>query len=76
MTDWYCLGIHLEIATSYLDQIEKNYGSDGERCKIEVIDIWLCNDENPTWRKLVQAVENMAAHSITVQTLRANHEGS
>ena len=71
MTGWYCLGLNIEIATSYLDQIEKNNGSDAEQCKIEVIDIWLCNDENPTWRKLAQAVEDMEGYAKAVQIL--NH---
>ena len=69
MTGWYCLGIHLQIATSYLDQIQKNYGGDAERCKVKVIGVSLCNDENPTWRKL-------APGSVkAVQNLKANHEG-
>ena len=75
VTGWYSLGIQLEIGTSYLDHIEKNYGSDTERCKIEVIKYWLGNDQEPTMRKLAKAVEDMGGHANVVQTLRANHEG-
>ena len=75
VTRWYFLGIQLEIATSYLDHIEKNYGSDTERCKIEVFKYWLRNDQEPTKSKLAQAVEDMGGHAKVVQTLRADHEG-
>ena len=75
VTGWYSLGIQLEIGTSYLDHIEKNHSGDTERCKIEVIKLWLRNDQEPTMKKLAQAVEDMGGHANVVQTLRANHEG-
>ena len=75
VTGWYSLGIQLEIETSYLDQIEKNYGGDTERCKIEVIKFWVRNGQKPTMRKLAKAVEDMGGHTKVVETLRANHEG-
>ena len=75
VTSWYSLGIQLEIDTSYLDQIEKNYSSDTERCRIEVIKFWLRNDQEPTRNKLAQAVEDMGGHANVVHTLRANHAG-
>ena len=68
---WYTLGIQLGIKTSDLKEIEKNYGSDIERCRIEVIDYWLHNDPEATQGKLAQAVENLGGHADVVQTLRA-----
>ena len=75
VTDWYFLGIQLEIPTSHLQHTEKNYGSNAERCKIEVIDFWLRNVQNFTWNKLAQAIEGMGGHANVVQTLKAKHEG-
>lgn len=75
VTDWYSLGIYLGIPTSYLKHIEKNYSSDTERCRIEVIDCWLHSDPEPTQRNLAQAVEDMGGHADVVQTLRARYEG-
>ena len=75
VTGWYSLGIQLNIDTSYLDQIERNYGGDAERCKIEVIKFWLRNVEKFTWNKLAHAVEGMGGHANVVQTLKANDEG-
>lgn len=75
MTDWYFLGVQLEIETSYLKQIEEKHGKDTERCRIEVIDFWLRNVQEPTLIKLAKAVEDMGGHNKVVQTLRTNHEG-
>ena len=75
VTDWYSLGIQLEIPTSNLQPIEKNYGSNAERCKIEVIDFCLRNVQNFTWNKLAQAVEGLGGHAKVVQTLKAKDEG-
>ena len=75
MRNWFLLGVQLDIETSFLKQIEKNYIGDPERCKIEVIDIWLRLDPEPTWNKLAHALEDMGGHAKVVETLRANHEG-
>ena len=75
VTDWYSLGIQLEIPTSHLRHIEDNYGSNAKRCKMEVVDYWLQNDPEPTKSKLAQAVEDMGGHANVVQTLRASCEG-
>ena len=75
MTDWYSLGIYLDIQTSViLKQIEGQY-KDPVRCKTEVIEFWLDNDPEATWNKLAHAVEDMGGHAKVVETLRANHEG-
>ena len=75
MTDWYSLGIHLDIQTSViLKPIEEHY-KDPVRCKTEVIEFWLDNEPEPTWNKLARAVEDMGGHGEVVETLRANHEG-
>jgi len=72
--DWFSLGIHLDIPTSVLKQIERDC-KDPVRSKIEVIDLWLDHDPEPTWNKLAHAVEDMRGHARVVKTLRANHEG-
>lgn len=74
LTDWFSLGIHLDIPTSDLKRIERDY-KDPVRCKIEVIDFWLDNDPEPTWSKLAHAVEDIGGHAKVVETLWTNHEG-
>ena len=73
--NWFSLGVQLGIETNYLKQIERNYAWDPERCKIEVVEIWLRIDPEATWSKFAQAVEDMGVHARVVETLRANHEG-
>ena len=75
VTSWFFLGIHLDIPNAVLKQFEMQYIGDSERCKTEVIDVWLHNDPEPTWNKLAQAVEDMGGHANIVETLWANHEG-
>ena len=72
VTDWFSLGVHLEIEYSVLDKIRKGYESDIEQCKIEVINFWLRNDKDPSWSKLAKAVEDIGGYSNIVLTLRKN----
>ena len=74
MTSWFSLGIHLGIEHPVLTRIEENYRSDNERFKIEVIQFWLRNDQEPSWSTLAEAVEDMGGHAKVVQTLK-NHQG-
>ena len=72
MTNWFSVGIQLEIEFSVLKRISEDWKSDTERFKIEVINFWLCDDEDPSWSKLAQAVEDIGGYSNIVQTLRKN----
>ena len=74
MTSWFSLGIYLGIEHPVLKSIEEKYKSDNERFKIEVIQSWLRNDQEPSWSTLAKAVEDMGGHAKVVQTLE-NHQG-
>lgn len=73
VTEWYSLGIQLDIKCDVLDQIGRNYNGDAERCKTEVLKFWLRNTEERTWGRLVQAIDQMGGHAILVQSLRKTH---
>lgn len=73
VTEWYSLGIRLDIKCDVLDQIERNYNGDAERCKTEVLKFWLRNTEERTWGRLAQAINQMGGHAILVQSLRETH---
>jgi len=72
VTDWFSLGIQLDIEYSVLKRIREDCKSDTGQYKIEVINFWLCNDEKPSWSKLAQAVEDVGGYSNIVLTLRKN----
>ena len=55
VTDWFLLGIFLEIDKDRLTQIQENFPRDSNRCKIEMLGIWLKSCPQPTWDKMTQA---------------------
>ena len=61
--DWIKLGLALGLYMPTLDKIEKNRGSDIDRCKMEMLHSWLQKADGverkggPTWRQLISAVE-------------------
>ena len=75
MTEWYSLGIQLDIKTEDLNQIGRDHSGDAERCKTEVVSFWLRNTQERTWDRLAQAVDEMGKHANLAQTLRENHQG-
>ena len=70
VTHWYSLGIQLGLAPGTLYNIESNHPHDADRCKIDVLDWWLRNEQDATWEKLAQALEAVRGHDVLVQKLR------
>ena len=70
VTDWHKLGVQLEVPSAKLKEIEKNYTTDTIRCKTEVLDWWLRNQPEISWKKLAQAVEKMGGYASLAQNLR------
>ena len=70
VTEWYQLGIELEVDTPTLKTIEANHKSDLYRCKTEAVDWWLLNAAHPSWATLAKAVEKLGGHANLVTTLR------
>ena len=58
VTDWFMLGHSLKIEHTALKRIETQYGSDIERCKVEMVDHWLKTDVTASWEKLLQALRD------------------
>lgn len=66
---WYQLGLQLEIKTSILDQFEKNHTNDVRRCMTDVLIWWCRNTQEPSWRKLANAVELTGGYGNLVRRL-------
>ena len=63
----YSLGIHLGIKKSTLDKIRYNCNlrlDPIEASKIEIVEYWLENHENPTWSTLVSALHVMGKKGL------------
>ena len=72
----YLLGIQLNIDPSTLKVIEKNHPGDINRQKTEVIEYWLRNSSNASWKSLVNAVERLGEYNNLVKTLRETEQGN
>ena len=56
---WYQLGIKLGLQPSHLRQIEQHFSRDIDRCKIEMVDSWLRNTLEASWRHVMTALREM-----------------
>ena len=71
VVDWYVLGLHLNIPKHELDKVQKQFllNEGVERCKAEMLDMWLKKEEEPHWRVIVDALEKMKNYELA-QELR------
>ena len=53
---WYTLGTELEIDDEELDELRKEYSDDPHMRLIKMFGVWLEKGENPTYRKLLEAL--------------------
>ena len=68
--DWYPLGVQLGLRPATLREIQKNYPRDTERCKSEVLHLWLCTTPQVSWKTLAQAVQGLGGYTSLAQKLR------
>ena len=72
VVDWYSLGIHLEIKPTELQEIQRNFPSDCNRCKIEMLSSWLKSCSQPTWDKVAQAALDAKEENVA-KAIRQKH---
>ena len=53
---WYMLGTELEIDDEELDDLEDKYKDDPHKRLLKMFGVWLEKGENPTHRKLLEAL--------------------
>ena len=59
-TDWYNIGIELEVDLCVLDNIKQNNLNQSEACFQKTLDKWLkLNTDDATWRTLEVALTNI-----------------
>ena len=57
---WFSFGVQLGIHTEILNRIEmKPQGMDLQRCLTEVLDCYLRSDPDPSWEKIIAALEKI-----------------
>lgn len=63
------LGVNLGLQGHILREIEQNY-SDSSRCKTEMLDVWLENAKNPTWKAVINALRLMGEYTVALKIKR------
>ena len=61
--EWYFFGVELEVDDDHLKKIEDKYSDDRMRM-MKVFAIWLEKGENPTYRKLLEALVDIDKRDI------------
>ena len=68
--DWFPLGVQLGLRPATLREIKKNYPFDTERCKQEVLDLWLRSAPEVSWKNLAQALQALDRYESLAHELR------
>jgi len=75
VTDWFTLGVFLEVPTPVLKAIMKDW-SDTDQCKLEMLIAW-SNQETPTWPRVISALGEMGMTELALEIAhkygRMNH---
>ena len=77
VTDWYMLGVYLELPSHELDKIRHQFHSDGvERCKAALFDLWTRSSLNVSWEVISSALrkcgETVLAERVVKCTQQSN----
>ena len=60
VSDWYALGIQLDLTTSQLNNIHLTYHAYGvDRLKTEMFNFWLNSSPDASWTNLITALRAM-----------------
>lgn len=68
--DWHELGLQLGLECSKLDEIDDQYAKI-PRKRSTMLGSWLDNEEEPTWGKIVTALERLGGHNAVIKTIKS-----
>ena len=78
VSDWYGVGLQLELDDQDLGDIKKNCCGDNKECRREMFRLWLKTSPNPTYAQLAKALvlaeEETLAHRICQKYGESNAE--
>lgn len=70
VTDWYSLGVQLDVPTSEMQRLDSTHRGNLERCKLDTLQYWMRNSENVSWHYLAEALETMGGYANVMLSLR------
>ena len=70
--DWYNLGIQIGIDKAKLDEIDDQYSQKQiDRKRSDMLGYWLDNEEEPTWGKIINALERLGDYNGVIRTIKS-----
>jgi hypothetical protein len=60
--DWNQLGIQLDVPRHILKNFDRDYPHDSSRKLSEVLQYWINNEPEPSWEKILQALQRIGGH--------------
>ncbi len=72
VSEWELLGFHLGIKKYKLNDIKEERRGKASLCKMDMFDYWLRADIHASWRKVVEALEQMDDIELS-HSLRVSH---
>ena len=67
IVNWYSLGVKLGLEDHELSAIEQDYRGDCDRSKLEMLSRWLRNAKLPTWKAVIDALQQMGEHAVALK---------
>ena len=64
VTDWFILGVWLDVPTPLLKAIRKDH-TDTDQCRLEMLIVW-SKQEVPTWPRVVYALGEMGMTKLAI----------
>ena len=65
ITDWYQLGLYLNLQTHELDKIQQDHAHQGnDRQMVGMLALWLQRTPNATWEDMVSALQQMRENRV------------
>lgn len=72
-TDWYLLGVYLDLPHEQLSDIERRFSHHGhKRCKIELFDLWVRTTSDASWEQIALALDK-CGEQVLAEEVRKNH---
>ena len=75
VTDWHTLGIRLGVPQHQLKNIEQSYPLNNERCKNEMLSVWLQMSPASCWRDVARALHEIEHHVLAKIVHRDYEQG-
>ena len=73
ITDWYQLGLYLNLQTHELNKIQQDHAHQGnDRQMVEMLAVWLQRTPNATWGDMVNGLQQMEENRVA-ENIRQKH---